>query len=377
MASQTARTLGKFLRENATLIALFALGLFLALHSDAFFTPRNLNNIVLQVTIIGVVAVGMTMVILIAGIDLSVGSVVGLAAIVVAWLMQQGLDVWLAVVLTMAGGLVLGMWNGFWISHYRIPAFIITLGMMTIARGLALSLAEASSIPVTNQGFAVIGGEYLPKWLSLMVLGVAWALFVYRVASDVRQRRKYGLELHPVETGLELAAGTAGIGLAAWVFGSYRGLPVPAAIFAVVAVAGAFALRNLRFGRRLYAMGGNEEAARLSGIGTKRTTLAVYAIISLLAAVAGIILASRLNGASPNLGTMLELDVIAAVVIGGTSLMGGIGTIGGSVIGVFLIGVLENGMSLEDVNEFYRLIVKGLIIIVAVWFDVVSKRKKA
>lgn len=377
MANQTGQTLGKFLRENATLIALFAIGLFLALKNDAFFTPRNLNNVALQVTIIGIVAVGMTMVILIAGIDLSVGSVVGLAAIGVAWLMQHGFDVWLAVLLTLVGGLALGLWNGFWISRYKIPSFIITLGMMTIARGLALSIADASSIPVTNQSFAVIGGEYFPKWLSLAVLGAAWVLFVYRAINDVRQRRKYGLELHPVDTGMTLVAGTVGIGLAAWVFGSYRGLPVPVAIFAVVAVVGAFALRDLRFGRRLYAMGGNEEAARLSGIDTRRTSLAVFAIISLLAAVAGIILASRLNGASPNLGTMLELDVIAAVVIGGTSLMGGIGTIGGSVIGVFLIGVLENGMSLEDVNEFYRLIVKGLIIIVAVWFDVVSKRKKA
>lgn len=377
MANQTGQTLGKFLRENATLIALFAIGLFLAFKSDAFFTPRNLNNVALQVTIIGIVAVGMTMVILIAGIDLSVGSVVGLAAIVVAWLMQRGLDAWLAVLLTLVGGLLLGLWNGFWISRYKIPSFIITLGMMTIARGLALSIADASSIPVTNQRFAVIGGEYFPKWLSLAVLGAAWLLFVYRAINDVRQRRKYGLDIHLMDTGMTLVAGTVGIGLAAWVFGSYRGLPVPVAIFAAVAVAGAFALRDLRFGRRLYAMGGNEEAARLSGIDTRRTALAVFAIISLLAALAGIILASRLNGASPNLGTMLELDVIAAVVIGGTSLMGGIGTIGGSVIGVFLIGVLENGMSLEDVNEFYRLIVKGLIIIVAVWFDVVSKRKKA
>ena len=375
--STPGQTAGKFLRENATLIALFVIGLVLAFQSEAFLTPRNLNNVALQVTIIGVVAVGMTMVILIAGIDLSVGSVVGLAAVTVAWLMHEGVGVWPAVLLTLAGGLVVGLWNGFWISRYKIPSFIITLGMMTIARGLSLSLSGASSIPITDQTFPAIGGAYLPVWLSLAVLGAAWLLFVYRVLDNVRQRRKYHLDIHRAETALRLVVGTVGLGLAAWVFGSYRGLPVPVAIFAVVAVAGAFILRNTRFGRRLYAMGGNAEAARLSGIDTRRMTLAVFAIIAVLASVAGIILASRLNGASPNLGTMLELDVIAAVVIGGTSLMGGIGTVGGTVIGVFLIGVLENGMSLEDVNEFYRLIVKGLIIIVAVWFDVVSKRKKA
>ena len=150
---------------------------------------------------------------------------------------------------------------------------------------------------------------------------------------------------------------------------------MPVAIFAVIALCGTFVLNNTRFGRRLYAIGGNEDAARLSGINVFQTKLIVYATISVLAALSGILLASRLNGASPNLGEMFELDAIAAVVIGGTSLAGGSGTIGGTVIGALIIGVLNNGMSLLGVSTFYQLIIKGLIIILAVWFDVLQKRK--
>lgn len=366
----------KFLRDNATMIALLFFGGLLAFSSDAFFTPRNLNNVALQVTMVGIVAVGMTMVILIGGIDLSVGSLVGLASIGVTWLMQHEIGVWPAVLLTLLGGAAIGLWNGFWIARYKIPAFIITLGMMTIARGLALSISNGTSIPVTDKMFPNIGGEYIPPLPSLVLLGALWVLFVFRVFHDVRQRRRYELEVSPVDIATGLGTITVGMGFAAWIFGSYRGIPVPVGIFSVVALIGVFVLRNTRFGRRLYAMGGNKEAARLSGINIGVTTALVYVIIAGLSALAGVILASRLNGASPNLGTMLELDVIAAVVIGGTSLTGGIGTIGGSVIGAFLIGVLDNGMSLLGVNEFYRFIVKGFIIIVAVLFDVLSKRKK-
>lgn len=369
--------MSKFLRDNATMIALIFFGVLLAFLSDIFFTPRNLNNVTLQVTIVGIVAVGMTMVILIAGIDLSVGSIVGLAGIGVTWLMQQDLGAWVAVALTLLGGAIIGMWNGLWIARYKIPAFIITLGMMTIARGLALSISNGSSIPVKDPAFAMIGNQYIPVVPSIVILAALWLLFLYRAIDDVRQRRRYQIETHPVEKAIEIAILTAGAGLAVWVFGSYRGIPVPVAIFGVVAFIGIFVLRKTRFGRRLYAMGGNEEAARLSGINIRLTTAAVYVIIAVLAALAGIIGASRLNGASPNDGTMLELDVIAAVVIGGTSLAGGVGTVGGAVIGALLIGVLSNGMSLLNIESFYQLIIKGFIIIVAVLFDVLSKRKKA
>lgn len=364
-----------FIKNNATLIALIVLVIGLSFADDAFFTARNLSNLSRQVTIIGIIAVGMTMVILIAGIDLSVGSVVGLSAVVCTLLMQFGLPPFLAVpaTLVIVGGGV-GMWNGFWIAKFNIPPFIITLGMLTIARGLALTLTNGSSVPVTSKVFPYIGGAYIPPMASSIVLVVCAALAVYSIFSDIKQSHAHGIEVNKPELMVNGAVMLGGFALAFHVFTTYKGIPVPVAIFAVIAFIGIYTLDSTRFGRRLYALGGNEDAARLSGINTVKTKMIVYTVISVLAALAGIILASRLNGASPNLGTMFELDAIAAVVIGGTSLAGGSGKVSGTIIGALLIGVLNNGMSLLGVVTFYQLIIKGLIIILAVWFDVMQKK---
>jgi D-xylose transport system permease protein len=365
-----------FIKNNATLIALLVLVVALSFAEDAFFTARNLSNLSRQVTIIGIIAVGMTMVILIAGIDLSVGSVVGLSAVVCTLFLQYGLGVWVAIPLTLVivgGGI--GLWNGFWIAKFNIPPFIITLGMLTIARGLALTLSGGSSIPVTDTAFPTIGGAYIPPTATGVVLVVFLALTVFSIIRNVQQSRKYGIVVNKEELVVNAVVLVGGFALAFYVFTGYRGIPMPVAIFAFIAFGGVYILNNTRFGRRLYAVGGNEDAARLSGINIFKTKMTVYTSISVLAALSGILLASRLNGASPNLGTMFELDAIAAVVIGGTSLAGGVGRVGGTVIGALLIGVLNNGMSLLGILTFYQLIIKGLIIILAVWFDVIQKRK--
>jgi len=367
----------RFIRTNATLIALVVLALALALIDPTFSTARNLSNVARQVTIVGIIGVGMTMVILIAGIDLSVGSVVGVAAVVVTLLMQYGLPAWLAVPLTLlvVGGLI-GLWNGFWIAHYRIPPFIITLGMLTIGRGIALSLSGGSSIPVADPSFAALGSAYVPPWPTLLFLAFAALIGIYAALKALREDGKASVSA--IERNLPgVIAAAAGLLLAAYVFGAGDGLPVPVAIFVAIAALAMFVLGHTRFGRRLYALGGNEEAARLSGINIYATKMIVYVTVSLLSALSGILLASRLNGASPNLGTMFELDAIAAVVIGGTSLAGGSGTIGGTIVGALIIGVLNNGMSLLGVSSFYQLIIKGLIISLAVWFDVLQKKNWA
>ncbi len=365
-----------FVKNNASLIALIVLVVGLSFADDAFFTERNLSNLSRQVTIIGIIAVGMTMVILTAGIDLSVGSVVGLSAVACTLMMQWGVPAALAVPLTLVivgGGI--GLWNGFWIAKFNIPPFIITLGMLTIARGLALTLTNGSSVPVKDNSFSIIGGGYIPPMASSIILIACAALAVYSIFREVQQSAAHGVQVNKQELYVNGAVMLSGFALAFYVFTGYKGIPVPVAIFAAIAFAGIYALNNTRFGRRIYALGGNEDAARLSGINTVRTKMVVYTIISVLAALAGIILASRLNGASPNLGTMFELDAIAAVVIGGTSLAGGSGRVSGTIIGALLIGVLNNGMSLLGVVTFYQLIIKGLIIILAVWFDVMQKNK--
>lgn len=372
----TENHLLNFIKDNATLIALIVLVVGLSFADDAFFTARNLSNLSRQVTIIGIIAVGMTMVILTAGIDLSVGSVVGLSAVTCTLMMQWGAPAFIAVPLTLiivGGGI--GMWNGFWIAKFNIPPFIITLGMLTIGRGLALTLTNGSSVPVTSKSFALIGGAYIPPMISMVLLAACAALALYSIFREIQQSSAHGVEVNKQELFVNGAVMLGGFALAFHVFIGYKGIPVPVAIFAVIAFAGIYALNSSRFGRRLYALGGNEDAARLSGINTVRTKMVVYTVISVLSALAGIILASRLNGASPNLGTMFELDAIAAVVIGGTSLAGGSGKVSGTVIGALLIGVLNNGMSLLGVVTFYQLIIKGLIIILAVWFDVMQKNK--
>ncbi len=369
----------KFLKENGTLVALVVLTIIFSFADEAFFTPRNLTNLTRQTTIVGIIAVGMTMVILINGIDLSVGSIVGLSAISVTLLMQAGVNIWLAILFTLilSGG-VIGLWNGFWIAHYNIPPFIITLGMMTIARGLALTLSKGGSVPAVDptDTFRKIGGGFFSKGFSGIIIVAALGLFFFTLFKGIQQQKQYGIEVKKQELISSSVIAVLGLVLAFWIFTGYRGIPYPVALFVVIVFIGSFALQNTKFGRRIYAMGGNEEAARLSGINIYRMKLIVFAIITTLSALSGILLASRLNGASPNLGTMFELDAISAVIIGGTSFSGGIGTITGTVIGALIIGVLNNGMSLLGVPTFFQLIIKGLIIILAVWFDVLSKKKK-
>ncbi|MDS4041645.1 MAG: inner-membrane translocator [Candidatus Competibacter sp.] len=376
MQGETVQTLLKFLKDNGTLVALVVLMIIFSFWDESFFTPRNLTNLARQTTIVGIIAVGMTLVIIINGIDLSVGSIVGLAAIVVTLLMQSGVNIWAAILITLfLTGFLIGIWNGFWIAHYNIPPFIITLGMMTIARGVALTLSGGGSVPVTDPTFAEIGGGFFSVTISTVVVLAILGFLFFSQYRDLKQKQQYGVEIKRQDSITSVVVTLLAGGITLYAF-TYRGLPYPVAIFAVIVFFGTFMLQNTKFGRRVYAMGGNEEAARLSGINIYRMKLAIYCIITTLSALAGILLASRLNGASPNLGNMFELDAISAVIIGGTSFSGGVGTIVGTVIGAFIISVLNNGMSLLEVPTFYQLIIKGLIIILAVWFDVLSKKKR-
>lgn len=357
-------------------------GLAILLHfmtQGTFTEPRNLTNLARQVAINGILAVGMTYIILIGGIDLSVGSVVALCGIATGvlqvkhgWSEWTGTQAWVGAFLSLGAavmvGILAGWFNGMMITRYRIAPFIITLGMMVIARGAALIFSDGAAISPTGDAFNEIGQGYLPVQATLMVLGVVVAtMIVLAVRAPGAWRQKAsGLVL-----GLLLAAG------AGYVFGNYNGLPYPVLVFVLLALAGAFVLERTRAGRFTLALGGNAEAAWLAGVPIRKITIGIYTLMGALSGLSGAILTARLNGALPTAGELFELDAIAAVVIGGTSLQGGSGTIQGSILGAFLIGTLNNGMSLMAIPEFYQKVIKGVIIVLAVWLDTRQKSATA
>lgn len=359
-----------FFKKHGILIALiFLIIITTLLTGGKFFTQRNLINVTRQIAVNGILAVGMTLVILIGGIDLSVGSVIALTGVIVAQL--QGWGTPLAVSLTLLAGVTIGSVNGFLTTKFKIPSFIITLGMMTIARGLALVFSGGQAIAPMNESFRVIGEDYIPTNVSL---GLVFVIFLFIILSAIKESRWRNIKLDKdiltsVVNSIFIIISAV---LLIWLI-SYKGIPICVVIFACIALSGIFVLRETKFGRYIYAIGGNEEAARLSGINVKLVKFLVFLIMGALASIAGMVLTARLNAGVPTAGVMFELDAIASVVIGGTSLMGGYGNIGGSIIGAFIIGTLNNGMQLLHISSFYQEIAKGVIIVGAVLMD--RKRK--
>ncbi|MFA9188266.1 ribose ABC transporter permease [Flavobacterium sp. FBOR7N2.3] len=295
--------------------------------SDKFMTSTNLWNVLRQISVNVCISVGMTLVVLMAGIDLSVGSILGLTAAICAGLLKNGLvfeslDLFIgftvlgAILAAMLIGMALGLFNGWVITKFSIPPFVATLAMLTIARGLTMLYTEG--IPISNLG---------PKF---EFIGSGWIL----------------------------------------------GIPVPVWISLIMVLIVVFLTNKTTFGRYIYAIGGNEKAAFLSGISINKIKLAVYGIAGMMAAVGGILVTSRLNSAQPNAGMSYELDSIAAVVIGGTSLSGGVGTVTGTVIGAIIIGVLNNGLVLLNVSPFWQQVVKGIVILLAVIIDKMNQKNK-
>jgi len=343
-----------------------------------FFSPENLSNIVGQVMVVGVLSVGMTMVILVAEINLGVGSVVALTGVSVCLMIRSGMPVAAAVPLTLLVGALIGVWNGFWVSRFRIHSFIVTLGMLVIGRGLAQIISGRQNVSPNYEPFTDFFFTYIPKVPSAIIIClafVAWLVLSFRASA---KRREYGFEPLPeVLEILKLVLGFLVFAFLGWIFCGAYGLPVPFVIWVIVALLGIFVLDHTSFGRYIYATGGNLQAARLSGINVARIKWTVFIIAGVLSAIAGILAASREGGATPgNIGKLNELDAIAAVVIGGTSLLGGVGHIRGTILGLFLLAVLANGMSILGMPQDWQEVIKGVIIILAAWFDVRTKASR-
>ncbi len=304
----------KYVRLNlGMLITLFVLAAFFTIMSKNFLTGSNILNVLRQISMNAIIAFGMTYVILIGGIDLSVGSIVAVAQTAAVGMMMNGVDIPISILFGVAAGGVLGLTNGAVIAKIKVPPFIATLAMMTIARGLAYVYTGGRPMRFDNETFYSLGNGYIGP------------------------------------------------------------LPIPVIIMIVCLIITSYVLNKTKFGRHVYAIGGNREAARFSGVHLTRIELVVYSLSGLMAGLSGVILAARMSSAQPISGQGFELDAIAAVVLGGTSLAGGVGTVGGTIIGALVIGVLNNGLNLIQVPFYWQLIIKGLVIILAVTVDTVKK----
>lgn len=342
-----------------------------------FLTPRNLSNLMTQMSVTAILAVGMLMLIVSGNIDLSVGSVLGFAGGLAAY----SITVWeyglvTAILSAIAIGVVIGLFHGVLTAYLNIPAFIVTLGGLLAWRGAVKWLLGGNTVPVQNETFKAIGNENLPAMIgwALAAAGIVFVLLMaYRKAKSVKD---YGLgEANYVGELLKSIIPIVGIIAFMLVMNSYQGVPIPVLILVVVALFGAFLTNSTTFGRYLYAIGGNADAARLSGINNKMNILKVYALLGALTGIAALIFTARVGSAAPDAGVLKELDAIAACVIGGASLMGGRGTIFGACLGALIMASLDNGMSLLNVRDFMQDIIKGSILVAAVGLDMMGRKQ--
>ena len=388
--SDIARFIKRNIRDYALLISLLAIMIFFQFTTHGtLFMPVNMTNIILQNSYIVVMALGMLLIIVAGHIDLSVGSVSGFIGAVSAVLMVDNkMDVALATVICLALGAAIGAAQGYFIAYYKIPAFIVTLAGMLIFKGLALTVLGGASVGPYPRVFQLLSSGYVgdifnfswggqPFNLLTMLIGIlVTGLIIFFNFRERRSQQTHGLAEEPLlifrGRNLLIAAGFLAF---TFLMASYKGLPnVLVVMFALIALF-VFITTRTTFGRRIYAMGGNEKAAKLSGVNTERLTFMTFAIMGALAALGGLIFAARLNVATPKAGAGFELEVIAACFIGGAATTGGVGKIVGAVIGAFIIGVMNNGMSIMGIGIDWQQVIKGSVLMLAVFLDVYYKNK--
>jgi len=345
-----------------------------------FLEARNFSNLMRQTAVTGVLSIGMLMVIITGQIDLSIGSVVGLAGGVAAAAASQAWLGWGLVpslAVAVGVGVLIGAAQGALVAYANIPAFIVTLGGLLVWRGVIKGVSKGNTIPVELPGFKAIGQCYLHPIAGYAMAVVIVAAIVLLTVRRNRARQRYGMAgQSTLLVAVKVLAPSIAVLAFTYALNSYTGVPAPVTILVVVALLGAFITRNTPFGRYLYAIGGNADAARLSGINIRRHVLAVFCIMGALAGVAAIIYTARVGSASPDAGVLQELDAIAACVIGGASLMGGRGTVFGACIGALFMASLDNGMSLKNLPDFTQDIIKGAILVGAVGLDMLGRRTR-
>lgn len=363
----------------ALLLAVALIWLFFTvLTHGAFATPRNLSNLLRQMAISGTLACGMVFVIIAGEIDLSVGSLLGLLGGIAAILdANRRWPIEATIPAVLALGVLAGVFNG-WLSTYRrVPSFIVGLGGMLAYRGILLGITGGATIAPVSDRFVFLGQGYLPRLVGDALALLLFGVLAFVTARQRGNRRRYDLPVPPLwQDGVKIVGAGAIIFAFVATLDSYGGIPVPVLLVLLLLGVFTWVATQTVFGRRIYSVGSNLEATRLSGVDTNRVKLAIFALMGLMCAFAGIVNTARLAAGSPSAGTMGELDAIAACFIGGTSMRGGSGTVYGALIGALVMASLDNGMSMLDVDAYWQMIAKGAILVLAVWIDVVSRTNR-
>ena len=378
--------IGHHLRDYGLLFALIAIIVFFQIVTDGtLLRAVNITNLVLQNSYIIIMALGMLIVIVGGNIDLSVGSVMGfVGALAAVMIVEMQIPVLVTMLVCLLAGTLIGAAQGYWVAYWSIPSFIVTLAGMLVFRGASLWILEGQSVGPFPSEFQLLSTGFVPDLFgvgrpnvtALVVGAVAVGAILYLGLRTRQRNREYGIEDEPTALFWVRNLLVAGaVMFLIWKLAEFRGLPNVLITMGVLTIAYAFLTERTTLGRRVYALGGNAKAAKLSGIATERLTFLTFVNMGFLAALAGLIFAARLNTATPKAGFALELDVIAAVFIGGASMSGGVGKIVGAVVGAFIMGVMNNGMSIMGIGIDYQQVIKGLVLLAAVIFDVMNKKK--
>lgn len=376
------------IRDYMMYIALICIMAFFAVKTNGgFLQPRNIANLINQAGYVAVLAIGMTVILIIVHIDLSVGYVAGFCGAVAAILMTKyNVNQWVAILIVLILGVLIGLYQGLLVTKLGVPAFVTTLAGMFIFRGLLnLSLQETGTIIISNEGFNALSNGFIPDLpvnasfhVVTMIVGVLLVMaMIYSQIKDRKNKQKYRFEVcsTPIFV-VKMVAFSAVIMVIMWTLAKFRGIPWTAVIVGVVLMIYNYMLNKTKLGRAIYGIGGNAQAAELSGINVKKVTLFAFCSVSLMAALAGILYTSRLQSATPTAGAAFEMDAIASSYIGGVAVSGGVGRVTNTIIGTLVIMSLTNGMNLMGIDISYQYIVKGIIFIIAVAFDVSTRKKK-
>ncbi len=397
LAQKLKEIIQRNMKTYTMILALALIWLFFGFMTDwIFFSPRNMSNLFRQMTIVSFLSIGMVLVIVTGNIDLSVGSAVGLVSAITAYLQAillppllesliPGADIMvrgiastgITIIIGLLVGVAIGIWQGWVVAYLGVPAFIVTLGGMLIFRGLVLGVTQGKTIVPIEDSFRLIAQGYLPANVGTALGLLTVAVIFFTTLRNRKLRKDFGFSPSPIIVDLLKATFFSTIVMAfITVMNSYRGIPNPVLLMAVIALIFTYITNNTKLGRHAYALGGNKEATRLSGINIRKNIFTVFVLMGALCGVSGIVLTGYVAAGTTGGGVNYELEAIAACVIGGTSLMGGEGRIFGAIVGSLIMASLLNGMSVMNMPIFWQFIIRGLVLILAVYVDVLSKKKK-